>query len=46
MNSGDLMLTGKLMVGLIVLSFLGLLSTWGLRALEAWLTPWKEDDRG
>src|SRR5215510_5842696 len=45
LNSGDLMLTGKLMVGLVILSLLGLVSTWGLRALEAWLTPWKEDDR-
>jgi ABC-type nitrate/sulfonate/bicarbonate transport system permease component len=40
------MLTGKLMVGLVILSVLGLVSTWGLRALEAWLTPWKEDGRG
>jgi len=46
LNSGDLMLTGKLMVGLAILSLLGLLSAWGLRALEAWLTPWKEDGRG
>jgi ABC-type nitrate/sulfonate/bicarbonate transport system permease component len=37
LNSGDLMLTGKLMVGLVILSVLGLVSTWGLRALEAWL---------
>jgi len=43
LNSGDLMLTGKLMVGLVILSLLGLVSTWALRALEAWLTPWKED---
>jgi NitT/TauT family transport system permease protein len=46
LNSGDLMLTGKLMVGLVILSLLGLASTWGLRALEAWLTPWNEDGRG
>jgi ABC-type nitrate/sulfonate/bicarbonate transport system permease component len=46
LNSGDLMLTGRLMVGLAVLSLLGLLSTWGLRALEGWLTPWKDDGRG
>jgi ABC-type nitrate/sulfonate/bicarbonate transport system permease component len=45
LNSGDLMLTGRLMVGLAVLSLLGLLSTLGLRALEAWLTPWN-DGRG
>ncbi len=46
LNSGDLMLTGRLMVGLAILSLLGLVSAWGLRALEAWLTPWKEDGRG
>jgi NitT/TauT family transport system permease protein len=46
LHSGDLMLTAKLMVGLAVLSFLGLASTWGLRALEAWLVPWREDRRG
>ena len=42
LNSGDLMLTGKLMVGLLLLSLLGLGSTWGLRALEARLVPWRE----
>ena len=46
LNSGDLMLTGKLMVGLATLSLLGLASAWGLRALEAWLVPWKEEGRG
>jgi NitT/TauT family transport system permease protein len=46
LHSGDLMLTGKLMVGLAMLSLLGLASTWGLRALEAWLAPWKEEGRG
>jgi hypothetical protein len=30
------------MVGLATLSLLGLASAWGLRALEAWLAPWKE----
>ena len=44
LNSGDLMLTGKLMVGLATLSLLGLASTWALRALEAWLAPWKEEE--
>jgi ABC-type nitrate/sulfonate/bicarbonate transport system permease component len=34
------------MVGLAVLSLLGLVSTWGLRALEEWLTPRKEGGRG
>jgi len=43
LNAGDLMLTGKLMVGLGTLSLLGLGTTWGLRALEAWLLPWRED---
>src|SRR5262245_39492418 len=46
LHSGDLMLTGKLMVGLATLSLLGLASTWGLRAVEAWLVPWKEDRPG
>jgi NitT/TauT family transport system permease protein len=46
LHSGDLMLTGKLMVGLAILSLLGLVSTWGLRALEAWLAPWREEARG
>jgi NitT/TauT family transport system permease protein len=46
LHSGDLMLTGKLMVGLAILSLLGLASTWGLRALEAWLAPWREEERG
>ncbi|HEV8310275.1 MAG TPA: ABC transporter permease [Methylomirabilota bacterium] len=45
LHAGDLMLTGKLMVGLVLLSLLGLASTWGLRALEAYLVPWKEDFR-
>ncbi len=45
LNSGDLMLTSKLMVGILLLSLLGLGSTWGLRALETYLAPWKEDVR-
>ncbi len=45
LHSGDLMLTTKLMVGLAVLSLLGLASTWGLRALEDWLVPWRKDRR-
>jgi NitT/TauT family transport system permease protein len=45
LHSGDLMLTGKLMVGLATLSILGLASTWALRGLEAWLAPWKEEGR-
>jgi NitT/TauT family transport system permease protein len=45
LHAGDLMLTGKLMVGLAVLSLLGLASTGALRALEGWLVPWKDDFR-
>jgi NitT/TauT family transport system permease protein len=45
LHAGDLMLTGKLMVGLATLSILGLASTWALRGLEAWLAPWKEEGR-
>jgi NitT/TauT family transport system permease protein len=41
-SAGDLMQTTKLMVGLVVLSLLGLASAWGLNALERWLLPWKE----
>jgi ABC-type nitrate/sulfonate/bicarbonate transport system permease component len=33
------------MVGLAILSLLGLVSTRGHRALEAWLIPWKKDGR-
>lgn len=45
LHSGDLMLTGKLMVGLALLSLLGLASAWGLRALETHLVPWRQDFR-
>jgi NitT/TauT family transport system permease protein len=41
-SAGDLMQTTKLMVGLVVLSLLGLASAWGLGALERWLLPWKD----
>jgi len=43
LDSGDLILTGKLMVGLAVLSLLGLASTSGIRALEARLAPRNEE---
>jgi len=33
------------MVGILVLSLLGLGSAWGLRALETHLVPWKEEFR-
>jgi NitT/TauT family transport system permease protein len=45
LHAGDLMLTGKLMVGLALLSLLGLASAWGLRALETHLVPWRQDFR-
>jgi NitT/TauT family transport system permease protein len=45
LNSGDLMLTGKLMVGLVLLSLLGLASAWGLRLLEGYLVPWRQEFR-
>jgi len=45
LNSGDLMLTGKLMVGLVLLSLLGLASTGGIRLLERYLVPWRQDFR-
>lgn len=38
--------TGQLMGGLVLLLALGLVSTWGLRVLEARLVPWPEDFRG
>ncbi len=41
-SAGDLMQTTKLMVGLVILSLLGVASAWGLAALERWLIPWKE----
>lgn len=42
LNAGDLMLTTRLMAGIVVLSALGILSTWLLRQLERWLLPWNE----
>jgi NitT/TauT family transport system permease protein len=46
LNSGDLMLTGRLMVGLLLLSGLGLGSTWAIRVLELYLVPWRADREG
>ncbi len=46
LHAGDLMLTAKLVVGLVVLSLLGLASTWALRGIEAYLVPWRDDFRG
>jgi NitT/TauT family transport system permease protein len=45
LHAGDLMLTGKLMVGLALLALLGLASAGALRAVEVWLVPWKDDFR-
>jgi len=40
-QSGNLMETTKLMVGLVVLSLLGLLSHWGLASLERAVVGWR-----
>jgi NitT/TauT family transport system permease protein len=40
-QAGNLMETTKLMVGLTVLSLLGLLSHWGLASLERAVIPWR-----
>ena len=42
LHAGDLLLTRRLMAGIVVLSFLGLASTWLLRGLERLVIPWKE----
>ncbi len=42
LHAGDLMLTTRLMAAILVLSVLGLSSTWLLARLERWLVPWKE----
>ncbi|MHB1651600.1 MAG: ABC transporter permease [Desulfitobacteriaceae bacterium] len=41
LHYGDLMLTTKLMVGILTLSILGLLFNRGLNLLEKWLLPWQ-----
>ena len=41
LHYGDLMLTTKLMVGVLVLSLLGLLFNRLLERLERFLIPWK-----
>src|SRR5499426_4156301 len=40
-HAGNLMLTTKLMVGIAVLSLLGVLSHWALAALERVVIPWR-----
>lgn len=41
LQSGNLMETTKLMVGIVVLSLLGVLSHWGLAGLERVVIPWR-----
>jgi NitT/TauT family transport system permease protein len=41
LHAGNLMQTTKLMVGILVLSLLGLLSHWGLGRLERAVIPWR-----
>jgi NitT/TauT family transport system permease protein len=41
LNAGNLMDTTKLMVGIVVLSILGLLSHWALTRLERLAVPWR-----
>jgi NitT/TauT family transport system permease protein len=41
LHAGNLMQTTKLMVGIVVLSLLGILSHWGLGRLERLAVPWR-----
>jgi NitT/TauT family transport system permease protein len=41
LHAGNIMATTKLMVGIVLLSLLGVLSHWGLGALERLAVPWK-----
>ena len=41
LHAGNLMQTTKLMVGIVVLSLLGILSHWGLGRLERMAVPWR-----
>jgi ABC-type nitrate/sulfonate/bicarbonate transport system permease component len=43
LNAANLMATTKLMVGIVLLSALGVLSHWGLMALERLVIPWREE---
>jgi ABC-type nitrate/sulfonate/bicarbonate transport system permease component len=45
-QAGNLMQTTKLMVGIVVLSVLGLLSHWALAGLERLSIPWRHAERG
>jgi NitT/TauT family transport system permease protein len=42
MNAADLMQTKKLMVGLVILSLLGLFFNWLFQRLERIVIPWKK----
>jgi NitT/TauT family transport system permease protein len=41
LHAGNIMATTKLMVGIVVLSLLGVLSHWGLSRLERLAVPWR-----
>ena len=41
LHAGNIMATTKLMVGIVVLSLLGVLSHWGLSRLERFAIPWR-----
>jgi NitT/TauT family transport system permease protein len=41
LHAGNIMATTKLMVGIVVLSLLGVLSNWGLTRLERAVIPWR-----
>jgi NitT/TauT family transport system permease protein len=41
LHAGNIMATTKLMVGIVVLSLLGVLSNWGLNRLERLALPWR-----
>jgi len=46
LHYGDLMITERLMAGVIVLSLLGLVFTLGLQRLEQRLVPWRRKNNG
>lgn len=41
LHAGNIMATTKLMVGIVLLSLLGVLSHWGLGRLERLAIPWR-----
>lgn len=41
LHAGNIMATTKLMVGIVLLSLLGVLSHWGLGWLERMAVPWR-----